>query len=352
MKNDARMRRLRITEPMTPGGIASPTGFLPENGRLRMVLRNIAPLKWVTCSPHAPSTMTSLTCLAKDGYPTRPMGKETASQLASNHAPTIAMSSDKIAPQLSGTLLGLLLLSSCVYEPPRGYYASGQDTSSSGSSGTTPSGGAGGGGGSGGSATGGGGTVEQPPCHPAGLEDGFDGSVVNTNLWNLQGKQSIMSVTGSRLQVTPEDNINDGQWVGLVTKTTYNLKDCAVWIEAPSIVKNGLAGTTYWQLYTPDGSSAMKVTNGRLEASVEQMGAKVDQASISYVAATHRWWRIREAAGQLIMETSPDFIIWTQVLSTPTPSYIAQVSIGLGVISPMNQTSLGKTTFDNFNIVP
>ncbi len=263
--------------------------------------------------------------------------------------------------KLSGTLLGLLLLSSCVLEvnglaPDSN--ASGQDMSSNGSSGTmTSSGSAGGGGGasassSGGSATGGGGAAEQPPCHPAGLEDGFNGTAVNTSLWNLQGKQSIMSVTGSQLLVTPDENINDGQWVGLVTKTTYNLTDCAIWIEAPSIVKKGAAGNTYWQLYTPNGSSAFKVANGKLEASVDDMGANLDQASIPYVALEHRWWRIREAAGKLIMETSPNFITWTTVLSTLTPSYISQVSIGIGVISPNNQTSLGKTTFDNFNIVP
>ncbi len=220
----------------------------------------------------------------------------------------------------------------------------------------TSSGSAGGGGASasssGGSATGGGGAAGQPPCHPAGLEDGFDGNAVNTSLWNLQGKQSIMRVTGGQLQVTPDEGIDDGQWVGLVTKTAYNLTDCAVWIEAPSIVKNGAAGNTYWQIYSPDGSSSFKVSNGKLEASIGDMSANLGQASIPYVALEHRWWRIREAAGKLIMETSPDFITWKTVLSTETPSYISQVKIGLGIISPSNEMGLGKTTFDNFNIVP
>lgn len=266
---------------------------------------------------------------------------------------------DTLSPmgKLPGTLLGLLLLSSCTYELPRST-TNGQEMSSSSGSGTiTSSGGAGGGGGasaggSGGSAAGGGGAAEQPPCHPAGLEDGFDGTVVDPDLWSLQGKQSIMSVTGGQLQVTPDDNIMDGQWVGLVTKTTYNLTDCAVWIEAPSIVKNGAAGSTYWQLHSPNGSSAFKVADGNLETSVDDSGTKLGQASIPYVASEHRWWRIREAAGNLIMETSSNFTTWTTVLSTPTPSYISEISIGLGVISPTNQTSLGKTTFDHFNIVP
>jgi hypothetical protein len=266
--------------------------------------------------------------------------------------------------KLSVILLGLFVLPSCMLDvnglaPDSN--ASGQDTSSSGSSVTTTSSGSGGGSAGGGgasasssgsSATGGGGAPGQPLCHPAGLEDSFDGNAVNTSLWNLQGKQSIMSVTGSQLQVTPDENIDNGQWVGLVTKTTYNLTDCAVWIEAPSIVKNGAAGNTYWQLYTPNGSSEFKVADGKLEAKVDDMSANLGQASIPYVALEHRWWRIRETAGKLIMETSPNFITWTTVLSTPTPSYISQVSIGLGVISPNNQTSLGKTTFDNFNIVP
>lgn len=282
--------------------------------------------------------MIRLTCSAQDGYPEFPMGK------------------------LSGTLLGLLLLSSCSYEPPTAAStASGQDTSSSSSSGmTTSSGGAGGGGGassssssSSSSTTGGGGATDQPPCHPAGLEDGFDGSAVDTTLWNLQGKQSIMSVTSSQLQVTPEENVIDDQFVGLVTKMRYDLQGCAVWIEAPSIVKNGAAGKTYWQLHNAPGTSAsFAVVNGNLEVKVGDTAGMLGQASFAYMPSEHRWWRFREAGGILIMETSPDFITWTTLLTTQTPSYIAQVAIGLGVISPSNQTGLGKTTFDNFNIVP
>lgn len=285
--------------------------------------------------------MTRLTCLVNHGYPVGPMDK------------------------LSGTLLGLLLLSSCVYEPPTpASNASGQDTSSSSSSGTTTSSGSAGGGGGGGgagvssssssssSATGGGGATGEPPCHPAGLEDGFDGSAVDTSLWTPQGKQPIMSVSGSQLRVTPEENVNDDQFVGLVTKLRYDLKGCAVWIEAPSIVKNGAAGSTYWQLYTPDGSTSFKVANGNLDVKVGDTVGMLGQASFAYIPSEHRWWRIREAGGILIMETSPDFITWTTLLTTQTPSYIAQVAIGLGVVSPMNQTNLGQTTFDHFNIKP
>lgn len=247
-------------------------------------------------------------------------------------------------------IIGLLFLSSCSLNE-RGLLAG-----LSGAGGKDASGGYGGhgtsSGGTGTAAGGGGAGGQSPPCHPAGLADDFEGAAVDTNLWNTQGEQSIMSVAGGQLRVIPGENVNDGQWVGLVTDLGYNLSGCAVWIEASSLVKGGAEGQTYFQLYTPDGESRIRVENGELQALVRDKSVTLGETSTPYVALQHRWWRIREDGGQLHLETSPDFIMWTTLLSPPTPSYIANIAVGLGVVSPTNATNLGETQFDNFDVVP
>lgn len=253
-------------------------------------------------------------------------------------------------------IIGLLFLSSCSLNE-RGFLAGlsvagGQDASGGHGGYSTSSSGAGTAQGSGGTGGGGGAGGQLPPCHPAGLEDDFGGSAVDTNLWNTQGKQSIMSVAGGHLRVIPGENVNDGQWVGLVTGVGYDLSGCAVWIEASSLVKGGAQGQTYFQLYTPDGSSSISVDNGELKAKVSDKSATLAETSTPYLASQHRWWRIREDGGQLHLETSPDFVMWMTLASSPTPSYIANISVGLGVISPPNATNLGQTQLDNFDVVP
>ena len=246
-------------------------------------------------------------------------------------------------------IIGLFFLSSCSLNE-QGLLAGqsvagGQDAS--GGAGT-----ASGGGGAGTASGGGGAGGQSPPCHPAGLEDDFGGAAVDTTIWNTQGKQSIMSVAGGQLRVIPVENVNDGQWVGLVTSAGYDLSGCAVWIEASRLVKGGAEGQTYFQLYTPNGASSISVSKGEVKSSISDNNMVVAEASIPYVASQHRWWRIREDGGQLHLETSPDFVVWTTLVHSPIPSYIANTKVGLGVISPENATNLGEAQLDNFNVVP
>lgn len=228
-------------------------------------------------------------------------------------------------------------------------------TSSAGGMGGASSSTTGATGGASSSSTGGGGAGGMPPvgpCHPTGLEDAFAGSAVNTNLWNGQGKQSIMTVSGGVLRVTPEDSVTDDQWVGLVTSATYDLTGCAVWIEVPSVIKSGLEGETYWQIHSSQGVGRIRVIDGELEATVTDQGNDLGDASQTYVAASHRWWRIREDTGMLYLEVSADFVTWNTMLATAAPAYVSAITVGLGVVSPTEETNMGQTQFDNFNIVP
>lgn len=189
------------------------------------------------------------------------------------------------------------------------------------------------------------------PCHPVGLEDAFMGSSVNTSLWNTQGKQSIMSVQSGRLRVAPEDSIEGAQWVGLVTSAAYDLTGCAVWIEVPNLIKNGAQGETYWQIYSGQGVGRIRVRDGTLEAAVTD-GGPVGEASMTYVAASHRWWRIRESNGTLHLEASGDFATWQSLLAVPSPAYTTSITVGLGVLSPSNDVNIGQGEFDNLNLEP
>ncbi len=223
----------------------------------------------------------------------------------------------------------------------------GSTTSGSGSGGTTTSpststttgSGAAGGQGQGGDPS--------PPCHPSGLADTFEGNAVNTTLWNLQGASDNISVHSGLLHITPKDNVNSGQWTGMVTAKYYDVTGCAVWLAVPSLVKNGNEGFTYLQLYHDKPQAAFKVEGGQLVLTVGD-----NQITTTYAPKSHLWWRFREDGGTLFLETSPDASSWTVEHSAATPPFINDVSIGLGSVSPSNATNLGEVQMDNLDSLP
>ncbi len=73
---------------------------------------------------------------------------------------------------------------------------------------------------------------------------------------------------------------------------------------------------------------------------------------LPYDPVLHRWWRIREAGGTLYLETAPQGKVWTERLSAPSPSYLNDVVVGLGVTGADTQPIVGTTELDNMDVPP
>lgn len=79
--------------------------------------------------------------------------------------------------------------------------------------------------------------------------------------------------------------------------------------------------------------------------------------SIPYDAADHAWLRVRENAGTLYWDTSPDGRDWTSRHSDTSPSWVSDTDIELQLLAHCTPTVTGTPTgeyaeFDNFNITP
>lgn len=97
-------------------------------------------------------------------------------------------------------------------------------------------------------------------------------------------------------------------------------------------------GTAAMRARGPGGEMAFELSNGALVGRVT--GAPAD-AAIPYDPVAHRWWQIREAAGQLYWETSPDAITWTTHSTRPTPAFARWAKISLearGATAPTEVT--------------
>jgi hypothetical protein len=176
-------------------------------------------------------------------------------------------------------------------------------------------------------------------CGAFDLADDFEDGTLAEQWRALPG---IMETGGTvTLVVEPTGGLASN---ALVPITFYDLREDEVSFElvtpAPGLMLLFGVGTF------DGGQARFQLDNGVLDAFAG--GAKIGTATFDH--AIHRWWRMRESAGTLFLETSPDGGTFTQFGTTNTVPGLDRADIQIvaqGVIaSPLT------TTFDNFNNLP
>jgi hypothetical protein len=140
---------------------------------------------------------------------------------------------------------------------------------------------------------------------------------------------------------------------GLRLPSGWDATDDAVVVEVPSIVTSETQFGVWFGLERAWGDWVeIQVHLGNIRFSYSVDNNELIGASVPYVPATHRWWRLREAAGSTYWETSPDGLAWTTHLQLADVLPMADVDVELGVWcdSPCSLPSTAE--FDNYNLAP
>jgi hypothetical protein len=220
---------------------------------------------------------------------------------------------------------------------------------------STSDGGGGGGavGGSGGATGGQGGTPGPgPPCTE--LQDAFDGDALNYGLWSESYSSATGGVTGGYFWVAPAALTASARG-SIRSVSVYDMQACAVLIELPQATNNeGDTRTSFTMMSESsyDDSFGFRITGGNLVSRVTVAGTPTEYP-IPYDSGQHRWLQLREDAGTIYYETSPDGQNWTGQYETATPSFInrAVVSLSAGSTDGLS-TNPGEARFDNVNLPP
>jgi hypothetical protein len=110
----------------------------------------------------------------------------------------------------------------------------------------------------------------------------------------------------------------------LESRFAVSFSDDRLRVEVPRPPSGG--GTATLRARGPGGEMAFELSNGNLTTRVTGGGAG---AALPFDPIAHRWWQIREAAGQLHWETSPDAIVWTTHATQATPTFARWAKISL-----------------------
>lgn len=190
----------------------------------------------------------------------------------------------------------------------------------------------------------------------ASISDDFEDNIRNTSLWNLATGSGTPSETGGMLSITP---LGTGfGYSGYTSVSKFNLAGSSIYVKVPSVANNVTGAETQFSLNIDSTAEISFVKGGASLIPRYRVGSTNSDNYPTYNATNHLWWKIREAAGVLYWDVSPDGTTWTN-LRTQAHTYTAtqlqncNVWLRAGQYQALTPNNAGgTTTFDNLNVTP
>jgi hypothetical protein len=192
------------------------------------------------------------------------------------------------------------------------------------------------------------------------LTDNFDDNIVDPVKWPNNyntGSGGLPTETGGRARVPCDTGV-----AAYASDTIYRLQDSYAFVQSfpPSgtgmieaysqllILSNVLGTQAVFQV-----DAAINLLKMTLMVSFADEGG----AAIPYDPVEHAWLRIRESAGALFWDTSPDGRDWTTRHTDTAPSWVSDNDLQVQLLAHCSPAVTGGPTgayaeFDNFNIRP
>jgi hypothetical protein len=162
------------------------------------------------------------------------------------------------------------------------------------------------------------------------FSDGFSDSTIGSE-WSVSQSPSGCTVgeTGSRIQFSM-----DGSSASLCVLTTtsfYDLRDSAAMIDIPPITNFKPEMSTFMAVSTAEGDFVeFGFNDGVFYASIVEASLEIFGGTSPYLP-NPSFWRIRESAGQLYLESSLNQSSWEIEFQQPVTFPVSSVRVAFGV---------------------
>jgi hypothetical protein len=199
----------------------------------------------------------------------------------------------------------------------------------------------------GGSSDGGTGT----PCGgPTAISDNFDDGIQDPT-WNLFTKPGMtVSETGGELVITLGDNVAGQNYAGYFGQRYMDMRGSRAFIEVTqTAVPTGMGEAAFLLRADAMNDVGIGIAHGTIGAGLRIAGVETTVMRIPYDPIAHRWIQLREDAGTVYYETSPDGTTFTAFANAPTPSYASGVTMQIYAGTPAAEPTPGAVHFDNLN---
>jgi hypothetical protein len=198
----------------------------------------------------------------------------------------------------------------------------------------------------------GGGSSAGTWCAVSTLVDNFNDGVRGPQ-WQraYQTGGCTLSEVGGYAVITPSSVVDE---CGYQSSTAFDLRGDSVDTYAFQVIRPGATQAYTFLSVVAFNQDDVNITesSGTLEAQQRIGGVSTTVGSAPYNATTHAWWRIREANGNIIWETSPDGAAWSMLAMAAEPFSPSAVSVIVGGGLAGGLANPGMARFNNVNGTP
>lgn len=185
------------------------------------------------------------------------------------------------------------------------------------------------------------------------LTDNFNDNSVDTGKWpsNFNFGGNTLTEAGGEGRIALSGG-SPGYSAYYTGANVYDLTGSYAALKAVVVPSNSTQAQAYIKLalngtnYIAFGKQAGNIYFQRQLAGVDST------TTLAYNSTDHRWWRIRESGGNILWDTSPDGLTWTNRRSLAPGFAITSLTAEVGAGCWQVETAPGSFNFDDFNNLP
>ncbi|MFC8447659.1 hypothetical protein [Kitasatospora sp. NPDC057223] len=182
------------------------------------------------------------------------------------------------------------------------------------------------------------------------LVDNFNDNTVNGTLW--PGSYGTYQEAGGRARVACDTGFN-----AYKSGTIYTLTGSSVFLQVFPPAAAGAATSTCTMFLTTttagtDAGFLIDTAGNAVGLYLRSGFADAGAVFLTYNATNHAWLRLREAAGSLYWETSPNGTTWTIQRTAATPAWATDTTLSLFMDSHRDAGTNNWAEYDNLNSLP
>jgi hypothetical protein len=200
----------------------------------------------------------------------------------------------------------------------------------------------------------GGGPPTEGWCQVSSFTDDFDDGIL-PHAWAVRATASATGCTFAEQNGQLQFSLDTSGYTSciVILAPGYDLTDDSVVIEVPAVTADVLHFHAWLQLMrNATNFLEIEAHDGATRIGYYQLGTWYAMAAVPYDAVAHRWWRVREQAGMVYWETSPDGLDWSAHAAIPDPFGLDALDVRVGTECSTACPSPPSVSYDNYNLPP
>lgn len=183
------------------------------------------------------------------------------------------------------------------------------------------------------------------------LADNFNDNTVDTAKW--PASFGVFSETGGRARVGCDTGFS-----AYASAALYTLEESVARCQLFPPAAGGAATEAWAQMLvtsaTPGTDAVMEINAATGNLAMLLRAGFIDSGPVllPYDPVAHAWVRIREAAGSLRWDTSPDGVTWTTRRTAASPTWVSATDLQVQLLAHRDSGTADFAEFDNFNTAP